>query len=63
MWWTWWKQEVEGLYIQKFPLTANAENLMKVNKVINIALIMCFASCKIVINIYFMLVYIGFLIF
>ena len=45
---------MEGLYIQKFPLTASAENLIKWNKIINIALIMCFASRKIVINIYFM---------
>ena len=34
------KQEVGGLYIQKVPLTANAENLIKVDKIIKIALIM-----------------------
>ena len=63
MWGAWWKQEVGGLYIQKLPLTANAENLVKVNKIIKIALIILFVSHKIVINIYFKYVYIGFLMF
>ena len=33
-------KHVGGLYIQKLPLTINAENLIKVNKIIKIALIM-----------------------
>ena len=31
MWGAWCKQEVGGLYIRKLPLTANAENRIKVN--------------------------------
>ena len=54
MWWAWCKHELGGLYIKKLPLTANAENLIKVNKIIKIALIMWFVSRQIVINIHFM---------
>ena len=35
---SWCEHEVVGLYIQKILLTANAENLIKVNKIIKKAL-------------------------